>query len=276
MMAMAISPPPRINVLGVGVSVLNMERAVSHILAMVKVRQPGYVCVVGVHGVSEAQDDPSFKQILNEAALSTPDGMPMVWLGKWAGHAVMDRVYGPDLMLALAAISAKHGLRHFLYGGREGVAGQLALRLQYRFPGLTIAGTFTPPFRPLDADENAALEQQVEATSPDIFWVGLGTPKQERFMHAYYARLKVPVMIGVGAAFDICAGLLDQAPRWMQRSGLEWAYRLYKEPRRLWKRYLRNNPLFVGRVFLQLTGLKKYQICPSSQSAGKYGPITPE
>ena len=265
MTATEIGPPPRVNVLGVGVSVLNMERAVAHILAMVKARQPGYVCLVGVHGVSEAQDDPRFKQILNQAALSTPDGMPMVWLGKWAGNAGMDRVYGPDLVLALGEVSAKHGLRHFFYGGGEGVAGQLALRMQRRFPGLTVVGTHTPPFRPLEADEEAALERQVEAARPDIFWVGLGTPKQERFMHAYHARLKVPVMIGVGAAFDMHSGRLDQAPRWMQRSGLEWSYRLYKEPRQLWKRYLRNNPLFVGRIFLQLTGLKKYEICQEPQ-----------
>jgi N-acetylglucosaminyldiphosphoundecaprenol N-acetyl-beta-D-mannosaminyltransferase len=157
MMAMPISPPPRINVLGVGVSVLNMERAVSHILAMVKVRQPCYVCLVGVHGVSEAQDDPSFKQILNQAALSTPDGMPMVWLGRWAGHALMDRVYAPDLMLALGEVSAKHGLRHFFYGGRERVAEDLASSMQRRFPGLTVAGTHTPPFRPLKPDEEIAL-----------------------------------------------------------------------------------------------------------------------
>jgi N-acetylglucosaminyldiphosphoundecaprenol N-acetyl-beta-D-mannosaminyltransferase len=253
-----ISPPPRVNVLGVRVSVLDMERAVAHILAMVKAREPRYVCVVGVHGVSEAQDDPRFKQLLNQAALCTPDGMPMVWLGKLAGHAAMGRVYGPDLMLALGGVSAQHGLRHFFYGGHQGVADRLARRMQERFPGLIVAGTYTPPFRPLNAGEEAALERLVEAARPDVFWVGLGAPKQEHFMRAYHAQLGVPVMIGVGAAFDIHAGLLDQAPRWIQRSGLEWSYRLYKEPRRLWKRYLRNNPLFVGRIFLQITGLKRY------------------
>jgi N-acetylglucosaminyldiphosphoundecaprenol N-acetyl-beta-D-mannosaminyltransferase len=255
-----IGPPPRVNVLGVGVSVLNMERAVAHILAMVKARRPRYVCVVGVHGVSEAQDDPAFKRILDQAALCTPDGMPLVWLGRLAGHGTMDRVYGPDLLLALGAVSARCHLRHFFYGGREGVADRLALRLQQRFSGLTVAGTCTPPFRPLDADESAALKRQVEAARPDILWVGLSTPKQERFMHAYCARLGVPVMIGVGAAFDMHAGLLDQAPRWMQRSGLEWSYRLWQEPRRLWKRYVRNNPLFLGRILLQLTGLKTYPL----------------
>ena len=246
--------------LGVGISALDMGSAIAQILAMVKARQPQYVCVVGVHGVTEAQADPEFRHIVNHACLATPDGMPLVWVGRWLGHSTIDRVYGPDLMLELCRVSSARGLRHFFFGGREGVASILAARMKELYPGLEVVGTYTPPFRPLRPDEEVALQRRVEIARPDVFWVGLSTPKQERFMYAYYRRLKVPVMIGVGAAFDMNAGLLRRAPRWMQRSGLEWCYRLYQEPRRLWRRYLRNNPLFLGRIFLQLTGLRKYRM----------------
>jgi N-acetylglucosaminyldiphosphoundecaprenol N-acetyl-beta-D-mannosaminyltransferase len=248
----------RINVLGVGISVLNLPKTREAIAAAVHARSQGYICVTGVHGVMEAQADARFKKILNDAFLCTPDGMPMVWAGKIGGHAEMRRVYGPDLLLDICAWSENSGSKHFFYGGADGVAELLVEKLKIKFPKLKIVGTFTPPFRALNADEEKKLQEQVRAAQPDIFWVGLSTPKQEKFMAEFLPKLDVTLMIGVGAAFDFHSGKIKQAPRWMQRSGLEWFYRLWHEPRRLAKRYLRNNPLFVLKFSAQLLGLKKY------------------
>jgi N-acetylglucosaminyldiphosphoundecaprenol N-acetyl-beta-D-mannosaminyltransferase len=247
-----------VNVLGVGISVLNLRTALAAIAAAVRERRKGYVCVTGVHGVMEAQDDAAFKKILNDAFLCTPDGMPMVWAGKLAGHREMSRVYGPDLMLDVCAWSETSGAKHFFYGGADGVAELLAQKLKLKFPKLQVAGIFTPPFRALNADEEKKLREQVGAARPDIFWVGLSTPKQEKFMAEFLPKLDATLMIGVGAAFDFHSGRVRQAPRWMQRSGLEWFYRLCSEPRRLAKRYFRNNPLFALKFFGQAAGLKKY------------------
>ena len=250
----------RVNVLGVGISVLNLQTALTAIAAAVRERRKGYLCITGVHGVMEAQDDPAFKNILNAALLCTPDGMPMVWAGKLAGHREMGRVYGPDLMLDVCAWSETSGAKHFFYGGADGVAELLARQLLEKFPRLKIAGTYTPPFRRLMADEEKQLAAQITTAAPDILWVGLSTPKQEKFMAEYLPKLDVTLMVGVGAAFDFHSGRVRQAPRWMQRSGLEWFYRLCSEPRRLGKRYLRNNPLFLLKSFGQLTGWKKYPL----------------
>ena len=237
---------------------LNLETAFTAIARAVAARRQGYICITGVHGVSEAQSDENFRRILNGAFLCTPDGMPMVWMGWLAGHREMDRVYGPDLMALVCERGVPRGWRHFFFGGAEGVAEQLKACLERRFPGLQVAGTFTPPFRALTAQEEAALAQQVDTARPDFFWVGLSTPKQERFMAAHLARLNVTLMVGVGAAFDFHSGRVRQAPRWMQRSGLEWFFRLCVDPRRLWKRYLKNNPLFLARVLLQLARVRRY------------------
>jgi N-acetylglucosaminyldiphosphoundecaprenol N-acetyl-beta-D-mannosaminyltransferase len=248
----------RVNVLGVGISVLNLRTALDAIGEAVRARRKGYICVTGVHGVMEAQDDSGFKNILNRAFLCTPDGMPMVWAGKLNGHREMRRVYGPDLMLDVCAWSETNGCKHFFYGGADGVAELLAQKLKTRFPKLAVAGTFTPPFRALSADEEKNLQAQIRAAQPDILWVGLSTPKQEKFMAEFLPKLDVTLMIGVGAAFDFHSGRMRQAPRWMQRTGLEWLYRLGSEPRRLAKRYGRNNPRFVLGFLGQLTGLKKF------------------
>jgi N-acetylglucosaminyldiphosphoundecaprenol N-acetyl-beta-D-mannosaminyltransferase len=250
----------RVNVLGVGISVLNLKIARDAIASAVRSRHKGYICVTGVHGVMEAQDDGNFKKILNAAFLCTPDGMPMVWAGKLNGHREMGRVYGPDLMLDICAWSETSGCRHFFYGGAEGVAELLAQNLQTRFPQLQIAGTFTPPFRPLTPEEEKSLRTRITTLQPDILWVGLSTPKQERFMAEFLPKLDVTLMIGVGAAFDFHSGRVKQAPRWMQRSGLEWFYRLCSEPRRLARRYLCNNPLFVVKFAGQLSRLRRYSL----------------
>ena len=201
------------------------------------------------------------RDIHNRALLCTPDGMPMVWMGKLHGHREMDRVYGPDLMLNLCDHSRAEGFTHFFYGGNPGVADELRRTLETRFPGLRVAGTYCPPFRSLDDAERAELQARVAALRPDFFWVGLSTPKQERFMAEYLPLLpEAKIFLGVGAAFDLLTGRLRQAPRWMQRHGLEWFYRLTQEPKRLARRYLVNNPLFVGRMALQLTGARKYPL----------------
>ena len=248
----------RVNVLGVGISVLNLPSALAAIATAVGARRKGYICVTGVHGVMEAQDDAGFKNILNDAFLCTPDGMPMVWAGKLDGHREMSRVYGPDLMLDVCQWSETSGAKHFFYGGAEGVAEVLAQKLQAKFPKMQIAGTYTPPFRALNADEVKKLQAQISETAPDILWVGLSTPKQEKFMAEFLPKLDVTLMVGVGAAFDFHSGRTKQAPRWMQRSGLEWLFRLGSEPRRLGKRYLRNNPLFASKFCAQMLRWKNY------------------
>ena len=250
----------RVNVLGVGISVLNLETALAAIAEAVGQRRKGYICVTGVHGVMEAQQNAAFKRILNQAFLCTPDGMPMVWAGKLNGHRGMGRVYGPDLMLAVGAWSEQSGARHFFYGGAEGVADRLGQQLRARFPKLVVAGTYTPPFRALTPEETTQLQSKVAAARPDILWVGLSTPKQEKFMAEFLPQLETTLMIGVGAAFDFHTGRVRQAPRWMQRSGLEWFFRLACEPRRLAGRYLRNNPRFVWQALGQLAGWKKYSL----------------
>jgi len=248
---------PTFEVLGVRLHAMNLAVATEAVLEAVREGRKGYVCVTGVHGVSEAQDDPAFRRILNAAFLNTTDGMPLVWLGRRAVGRQVDRVYGPDLMLEIFRATQHTAHRHFFYGGAPGVAEDLKAKLEARFPGVTIAGTYCPPFRPLNPSEEAELAQLVRDRQPDIIWVGLSTPKQERFMAEYLPKLETTVMFGVGAAFDFHAGRVSQAPRWMQRAGLEWFYRLCREPRRLGRRYLTNNPLFVWRLVMQSLGLRK-------------------
>jgi N-acetylglucosaminyldiphosphoundecaprenol N-acetyl-beta-D-mannosaminyltransferase len=239
---------PRVDVLGVHVSAIDPSMALTEIERWIETRERHYVCVTGVHGVMESQRDPDLREIHNRSGLTTPDGMPMVWAGRRAGASWMKRVYGPDLMLAVLERAAERGWTSYLYGGKEGVPELLAERLGARFPGLRIVGTYSPPFRPLTPDEDAELVERINAASPDLVWVGLSTPKQERWMASHVGRLEASALLGVGAAFDMHAGTLRQAPPWMQRNGLEWAYRLYREPRRLWRRYLSNNPRFVAGI----------------------------
>jgi N-acetylglucosaminyldiphosphoundecaprenol N-acetyl-beta-D-mannosaminyltransferase len=186
--------------------------------------------------------------------------MPTVWIGKWQGFLNMGRVYGPDLMMEVCQISAERGYTHFLYGGKAGVAENLKSVLIERCPGIRILGTYTPPFRDLTGYEECELISLISKLKPDLFWVGLSTPKQERFMANYINKLDVRLMLGVGAAFDIHTGAIKDSPYWVKRAGLQWLHRLWQEPRRLWKRYLINNPQFVYEIALQLTGLKSYEV----------------
>ena len=259
----------RSNVLGVGISPLNISSAASLVSeAAASPGFSGFVTVTGVHGVMESQRDEELRRIHNRSFLSTPDGMPMVWLARWNGFEGTERVYGPDLMLEVFRRSELNGETHYFFGGADGVAPKLKEALGKRFPGARVVGTMTPPFRPLNEEEEEALVAELQEKKPHFFWVGLSTPKQERFMHGFLT--KYPdltrgwghglVMFGVGAAFDFHTGSVKQAPRWVQRSGLEWLFRVCADPKRLWKRYAINNPAFIGAVLPQMMGLRKYPL----------------
>ncbi len=245
----------RANVLGVGVSAVNMTSALATVKDWVARRERAYVCVTGVHGVMEAHRSPSLRAIHNAAKMVVPDGMPLVWLLKLAGFRDADRVCGPEFMPLCIVESAARGERHFFYGGSEAALAALQHRLRDLAPDLRIVGAISPPYRDLTEAEDAAMVAAINAAAPDIVWVGLSTPKQERWMASHRERLQAPVLIGVGAAFDMQAGLVTRAPTFLRRTGFEWTYRLVKEPRRLWRRYLSSNPLFVLLVVLQKLGL---------------------
>lgn len=246
---------PRYAVLGVRVHAVDPEQALARIQGWIATHERRYVCHANVHGVIEAWRDPALRRIYNRAGLTVADGMPLVWVGHWRGHRTVRRVYGPDLMLALAACASVAGHRCYLYGGAPGIVDTLAATLGTRFPGLRIVGTDAPPFRPLTAEEDEAAVQRINAVRPDVVWVGLGCPRQERWMAEHRDRLDAAVLVGVGAAFDFHVGRVPQAPRWLMRVGLEWLFRLFQEPRRLWRRYLLYNPLFVALLALELSGL---------------------
>lgn len=243
--------PPSIDVLGTQISAINLAEAAEAIDDWIGRGERRYVCVANVHSVMEAHRDPELRRVMNGSGLTTPDGMPLVWLLKHAGYDRASRVYGPDLLLEVCRRSVVTDHRHFFLGGADGVAATMADRLEARFPGLQVAGTLSPPFRPLTDEEDEELVQSVNDANADIVWVGLGAPKQERWMADHRGRLHAPVLVGVGAAFDFHAGTVAQAPAALQRAGLEWAYRLVKEPRRLWYRYLVYNPWFVVLVAAQ-------------------------
>jgi N-acetylglucosaminyldiphosphoundecaprenol N-acetyl-beta-D-mannosaminyltransferase len=252
--------PPRVNVLGVGVSAIAMPDALDLIATWVRERVRTYVCVCTVHGVMECRRSGALREVFNGAGLVTPDGMPLVWLARGAGHRAADRVYGPDLMVAELERSAALGHRHFLYGGAPGVAAELGRRMRARFPGLRVVGVEEPPFAPLDELCAPEVAELINAARPDIVWVGLSTPKQDWWMARMRSSLEAPVLIGVGAAFDFHTGRVRQAPRWMQRSGLEWLFRLVMEPRRLWRRYLVYNTWFLIELALQVSRLRRHEL----------------
>jgi N-acetylglucosaminyldiphosphoundecaprenol N-acetyl-beta-D-mannosaminyltransferase len=249
----------RANILGVGVHAVNLPLAADKLEAAVS-NGGGYVCVTGVHGVMEAQRSARFKKVLDDAMLVVPDGVPTVWVGRREGFKSMGRVFGPDLMLEVCRRSVSSGYSHFLYGGKPGVAEKLRENLERWFSGIRIAGTFTPPFRPLSEVEKTDLQEKLKTLAPDIVWVGLSTPKQEEFMADNIGSLNCKVMVGVGAAFDIHTGGINDAPAWMKTAGLQWLHRLSQEPSRLWKRYLVNNSTFLFGIALQFAGIRRYKL----------------
>jgi N-acetylglucosaminyldiphosphoundecaprenol N-acetyl-beta-D-mannosaminyltransferase len=234
----------RIDILGVWVSAINLSDAVNRIADWIDNHIRQYVCVSGAHGLVECQRNQRLRTIHNEAGMVTPDGMPLVWFARLLGMSRTRRVYGPDLMRAVTERSERRGYRQFYYGSSEPVIEALKQSLLQRHPNLQIAGTFSPPFRALTAEEDRTFTQQINEAKPDIVWVGLSTPKQEMWMASHREQIDAPVMIGVGAAFDFLAGTKHQAPLWIQRNGLEWAFRLCSEPGRLWRRYAYIVPMF--------------------------------
>lgn len=245
---------PAADVLGVDVDAVDMQRAIELIVEMLSGKRKGYVCVAGVHGVMEAQRRPELADAYRESAMTIPDGMPLVWVGHWQHHRDMERVTGPDLMLQIFLRPEFATTTHYLYGGEQGVVEELRERLLQLNPGARIVGVRTPPFRELTATEERALIQEVSRLKPDIIWVGVSCPKQELFMLRHYDKFESKLMFGVGAAFDYHTGRIRDCADWVKRAGLQWFHRLLQDPRRLWKRYLRNNPEFIWRIALQFAG----------------------
>jgi N-acetylglucosaminyldiphosphoundecaprenol N-acetyl-beta-D-mannosaminyltransferase len=244
----------RVPLLGVQVNAINMELALAQIEIWVAERRANYICVAPAHSIMECVNDPSLLPVFNEAGMVTPDGMAVVWLLRLMGHKEVRRVYGPDLLLAACAHGLERGWRHHFLGGTAETLALLTADLRARFPSLQIAGQTSPPFHPLSAHENEDMIAAVNTSQTDILWVGLGSPRQEAWMNRELGKIKAPVMVGVGAAFDFLSGIKPQAPRWVQRIGMEWLFRLINEPKRLWPRY-RQYPKFVLLVLLQHLGL---------------------
>ncbi len=238
------------DILGVRISALNMGLAVDTIESWIENDEHQYVCICTVHTIMECQRSASLRQTVNAAGLRTPDGMPLVWLSRRAGHDHVSRVYGPDLMLELCQRSGTTGHRHFFYGGGPGVAERLVDRLTEQSPDLEVAGIHTPGMLANGELEARKTIDKINASRPDIVWVGLGAPKQDWWVANHRSLLDAPVLIAVGAAFDFHSGAIKQAPGWMQRNGLEWLFRLSQDPRRLWRRYILDNSRFVIRLGL--------------------------
>jgi N-acetylglucosaminyldiphosphoundecaprenol N-acetyl-beta-D-mannosaminyltransferase len=249
--------PARGNILGVHVSAVDLPRTLELVNVWIAQREPCYVCLTPAHVVMEGYRDPDLRACLNRAGLTVPDGMGIVWLLNLQGYHGVGRVYGADLMLGLCEQGLPLRRRHFFYGGAPGVAERLARELIGRFPGLQVCGTSSPPFRPPSESEDRDDIERIRAAGADIVWVGIGSPRQDAWMAEHAGRIGAPVLIGVGAAFDFLSGRKPQAPRWVQRAGLEWLFRLASEPRRLWRRYAQY-PLFLALVVLQSIGVTRY------------------
>jgi N-acetylglucosaminyldiphosphoundecaprenol N-acetyl-beta-D-mannosaminyltransferase len=249
---LAPPPPPRAEILGIPLAVSDYGQVIAWMDAMISADARGYLTAAAVNLVMSAQEDPETRAAVLGATLAVPDGQPLVWALRALGHRAATRVYGPDLMARFCAHAARAGIPIYLYGGRTPQALELLeRRLRERFPGLRIAGGFSPPFRELTEEEEGEAVERIDASGAAVVWVGIGQPKQERWMARMRPRLRAPLLAGVGAAFDFHAGLVSQAPPWMQRAGLEWLYRLSREPRRLWRRYARYNPRFVAGFLRQ-------------------------
>jgi N-acetylglucosaminyldiphosphoundecaprenol N-acetyl-beta-D-mannosaminyltransferase len=241
----------KFNILKVSISVINMKDACSFVEDAVLKRQKKYVCVCPVSTIMECRKNEKVLRSVNSADLVTPDGMPVVWLGKIYGHKNIRRVYGPELMDAVCSVSVKNGFKNYLYGSTQGVLNKLKEQLVKKYPGLIISGMFSPPFCQLSNDEDNDIVKEINNNAPDIIWVGLGSPKQDLWMYEHRDRISASVMIGVGAAFDFLAGTKPQAPRWIRDNGFEWLFRLVIEPKRLWRRYLVDNFLFIYYVAIE-------------------------
>ncbi len=252
----AVVKAPKAHVLGIAIDAINMDQAVAKIAQQLQSRSKGYVCLCGVHGIMEAQRDRDVARAFAGASLVVPDGMPTVWVGRHQGNSEMERVTGPDLMLEILRRKEFRGYKHFFCGGKDGVAAELRDKLHAKYPWVQIVGVHTPPFGPMSSAEEKEFVATVRRLRPDIVWIGISTPKQERFMARYLPLLDTTLMFGVGAAFDFHTGRISDCAEWIKLAGLQWFHRLLQDPKHLWKRYLRNNPAFMWHIALQLTGLR--------------------
>ncbi|MCD4802646.1 MAG: WecB/TagA/CpsF family glycosyltransferase [Anaerolineales bacterium] len=234
----------RQNILGVMISVIDLDQALAYCQDQIETRQPSYICVAPAHSIMDCYDDVKLKEIFNKSGLTTPDGMAVVWILKMKGNKTVSRVYGPDLLLSLCELSNKEGWKHYFYGSTNQVLNKLQTRLLKEYPEVNICGAYAPSIQVGKITERKEVIDNINQLDPDIVWVGLGSPKQEYWMSEHREKLNAPLLIGVGAAFDFVSGNINQAPRWIQRGGIEWLYRLLNEPRRLWRRYIKY-PKFV-------------------------------
>lgn len=245
------------SILGIKINAINLISAVASIFSWVDKEEKQYVCLAPAHAIMSAYHDPKLVNVYNRSGMTTPDGMAIVWILKLNGFKKVGRVYGPDLMQAVCEASLENGYSHYFYGGEAEVVKKLVQLFQEKYPGLNVVGYESPPFRPLSNEEEVDLQRRMEDLKPDILWVGIGSPKQEEWMSEHIGKLDVNVMVGVGAAFDFLSGSKKQAPKWIQRSGFEWLFRLFSEPKRLWRRYIQY-PKFVFLVLLQHLGLIRF------------------
>jgi N-acetylglucosaminyldiphosphoundecaprenol N-acetyl-beta-D-mannosaminyltransferase len=259
---------PFANILGVAVEALDLERAISRVSRELQANTKGYVCAIGVHGVLEALSDPCVARAFKEASIVVPDGMPMVWIGHLQGHRRMRHVTGPALMREIFNRDEFVGYTHFIYGGKEGVADELAVRLSRTFPGTRIVGTYTPPYRDLTGPEELDVITRINNCKPDMIWIGISTPRQELLMRRLLPRLNVRLMFGVGAAFDFHTGRIRDCPAWLKLLGFHWLHRLIQDPRRLWRRNL-HNATFIWHIALQLFGLRKFDLAAPQTGLAK-------
>lgn len=242
----------KFHILGAKISAIDMDDALSSIEEAILKREKIYICVCPVSTVMECRKSEKVLASVNCAQLATPDGMAVVWIGRMLGHRNLKRVYGPELMQRVCGLSAGKGYKNYLYGSTPEVLNKLKEKLNLRYAGLTISGIFSPPFGSLSKEEDDEITGRINNCCPDIIWVGLGSPKQDLWMHEHRDRISAPVMIGVGAAFDFLSGNKPQAPGWIRNNGFEWLFRLISEPRRLWRRYLVDYPLFIYYASLDL------------------------
>lgn len=246
--------PETVEIVGVPLALTDYDQTLDWIDAMIEAGERGYVCACNVHTVMASQEDHELRAALVGSSVNVPDGQPLVWAINSLGYGLPGRVYGPELMARCCERAVEHGHRFYLYGGRnQGALVQLALNLRRHYPGVKIVGGYSPPHRALTEEERAAIVHEINRSHADVVWAGIGVPKQEKWMAQMRPELNASVLIGVGAAFDFHAGLVPQAPNWIQEAGLEWAYRLAHEPRRLWRRYLRYNPRFLSAFAKQLS-----------------------
>ena len=242
----------KFQILGVNISAINLQSAGQILGQYIRSGQPHYVCVAPVSTVVSCQENEAYKNVVNGAAMVTPDGMPVVWLAKLLGQAEVSRTYGPDLMLKICEEGEGKGYRHYFFGADDATLHKLENTLRGKFSKINIVGSYAPPFRPLTEEENNDILKKIREVNPDLVWVGLGSPKQDFWMKENFQRLNVPVLLGVGAAFDFISGVKPQAPRLLQKSGLEWLFRLCCEPKRLWRRYFFGNTKFIFLIMKSL------------------------